>query len=578
MTPVTTKASVVSYVANGRTRNFPFHFRYLDRTHLTVEVFGLPVAFTLVGTNTARLNFTPVNGAPVVIRRETPSEPGVKIPDGGVITDEILQGMADHPRFIAEEARDAAGDFLRFNDALGAYDARGYRITNVGMPIRLADAVTKQALVVEVARYVGGDALAELMAQVVGWAALIETSLDELDGLVADFNEGLDIAEALRDQAAAGPSGEEIVARITAYLGTDAWINNADGQDPSGTLAGAHRYWRIAFTTRAGGSTSFGAFRVSDIQFREEIGEAETHIIMDGATPVGNNCTADVRLPDGNQWPLWYYAFDDLGTSTELFYNLSLSPGAPGYAYVTFDVSREVYQIAMTAPATGPGSFVVQYSDNGTSWTTAATFESLSWSGSEQTFLLPTFAVSNRTVDFDVSGTFDKPTFGRVAYIQIWGAGGSDCGGGGGYREAYIPINMLASSTAVTVGTSAPDQNGGSSSFGSITAYGGKRGTGSIGGDGGGPFSTTVTGEGRGGFNNSDQKAGGGVYYGGGGNSDGPGGSSIYGGGGGGTSAPGQSAHGGRGGSNSLSPLVPGGGGGPDAAGASGRVRISVLG
>jgi hypothetical protein len=122
---------------------------------------------------------------------------------------------------------------------------------------------------------------------------------------------------------------------------------------------------------------------------------------------------------------------------------------------------------------------------------------------------------------FDTSGTWTKPTIdgtivGRIARIQVWGAGGSGGrnsssggggGGGGGYNEVLLDITTLGATETVTIGaggaarsTNANGATGGNSSFGShCTAYGGGGGFGSssalgTGGSGGGALSAGSTG------------------------------------------------------------------------------------
>lgn len=97
---------------------------------------------------------------------------------------------------------------------------------------------------------------------------------------------------------------------------------------------------------------------------------------------------------------------------------------------------------------------------------------------------------------FDSSGTWTKPSFGSLARIQVWGAGGGGArdsfgngsgGGGGGYFEITVPLATLGATEVVTIGAggtgrtaSAGDgTDGGSSSFGSLASAagggGGKR-------------------------------------------------------------------------------------------------------
>ena len=222
------------------------------------------------------------------------------------------------------------------------------------------------------------------------------------------------------------------------------------------------------------------------------------------------------------------------------------------------------------------------------------------------TFVSPQ-EVGATTEVFLTSDTWTKPASGTMAYIQVWGAGGSGgrCaagrggggGGGGGYYETFIPLASLGATETVTVGTGGAAQTtqangavGGNSSFGSwVTAYGGGGGYGATtvengGGGGGGTTAVGSVGQtGAGGAGGADlvSLAGGvgavaatsaatSTLYGGGGggHANGPyvGAKGFWGGGGGGGgsagtgTAGGASVHGGGG----------GGAGGDSAGGAGG--------
>lgn len=218
---------------------------------------------------------------------------------------------------------------------------------------------------------------------------------------------------------------------------------------------------------------------------------------------------------------------------------------------------------------------------------------------------------------FDSNGTWTKPSFGTVALMQCWGAGGSggragagDGGGGGGggaYAERLIALASLSASVSVTIGAGGtaqtvddtPGNAGGDTTFGAyLSAFGGGGGGGTgaatAGAGGGGLTSAGAAGSGTsagggpagaiGGAstaaaNNSNPfgGAGGGLsgnvggvgLYGGGGGGSGTatntetvGGASVFGGGGGGGgSDTGTGAAGGAG-------IFYGGNGGAGATGA----------
>ena len=98
---------------------------------------------------------------------------------------------------------------------------------------------------------------------------------------------------------------------------------------------------------------------------------------------------------------------------------------------------------------------------------------------------------------FDASDTWNKPSQGAMAFIEVWGAGGGGGqggsstvgtgGAGGAYVSRTIPLSLLSQSETVTVGAGGTQANGspgsgsagGNSSFGNwVTAYGGSGGVG----------------------------------------------------------------------------------------------------
>lgn len=133
--------------------------------------------------------------------------------------------------------------------------------------------------------------------------------------------------------------------------------------------------------------------------------------------------------------------------------------------------------VTYTVPSSqGAASTVLQNDGSG----------NLSWATSAQPIDVQTF---------DSSGTWSKPSQGSVAYVEVWGAGGSGAAGasstnrnggaGGGYMARLIPLSSLGATETVTVGaggasrnTAVNGQTGGNSNFGTwVYAYGGSGGT-----------------------------------------------------------------------------------------------------
>lgn len=94
--------------------------------------------------------------------------------------------------------------------------------------------------------------------------------------------------------------------------------------------------------------------------------------------------------------------------------------------------------------------------------------------------------ISN-TQQFCSTGTWNKPSTGRMALIKVWGAGGSGGtytsnttvsrrgggGGGGAYQEYLLPISLLNANETVTIGTggAAATGNGANGSVGGTSSF-----------------------------------------------------------------------------------------------------------
>lgn len=252
-------------------------------------------------------------------------------------------------------------------------------------------------------------------------------------------------------------------------------------------------------------------------------------------------------------------------------------------------------------------------------------------------FLTETGLTAARVTDvqtFNANGTWTKPTYGTLAFIEAWGGGGSggsrattgdaSGGGGGGYAWRIVRVADLGATETVTVPAAAagvsgdnPGNAGGTVTFGSwLTAYGGGAGftvtavAGSAGGGGGGPMGAGGAGGSSTGAAGSPGaplagagavSSGGSGLYGGagagtttsGGGTSGTAGNGYYGGGGGGAATAGSGGSGGtsviggaggagnNAGSGTAGTAPAGGGGasrtGTSGAGAAGRIKVTVF-
>jgi len=225
------------------------------------------------------------------------------------------------------------------------------------------------------------------------------------------------------------------------------------------------------------------------------------------------------------------------------------------------------------------------------------------------------------TVDtFTSDGTWNKPSSGKMAVIECWGAGasggifnggseGAGGGGGGSYVRRIMKLSDLSSSVTVTVGDGGSSTSGGfgsgtdggDTSFGSyVTANGGKAGDRGSSGNNGAGLAGKIEGLAIPGVTGQSESTSGLHGASGGGQSSANGGDSIFGGAGGAgvtdggsTGNAGTSGYAGDGGaaatgSNATASdgSAPGGGGGgardtggnaTSGAGARGKVRVTVF-
>lgn len=136
--------SYVQYSGNGASVNYTFPFPYLDQSHITVTVNGVPTNdFTFLNSSTITLGSAPASGALIEIRRITPKDvPIVDFQDGSVILEKDLDLLATFNLYVSQETADQADAGL-FADLSGNYTAENRRITGLGEPIDQQDAATK---------------------------------------------------------------------------------------------------------------------------------------------------------------------------------------------------------------------------------------------------------------------------------------------------------------------------------------------------------------------------------------------------------------------------------------------------
>lgn len=141
---------------------------------------------------------------------------------------------------------------------------------------------------------------------------------------------------------------------------------------PKKVSASGHLYWRIAVTAVTSGSNP----NVNELEFRLTSGGADQ---TSGGTAIESahlSSFVPARAFDNNSTTCWVAA--------------GASPWWIGYQFAS---PVSIHEIALTAYVTGDGGtsaqspkdFTIDYSDNGSSWTTASTVTGqVSWTSAQQ--------------------------------------------------------------------------------------------------------------------------------------------------------------------------------------------------
>ena len=126
--------SIVKYVADGSTTEYSIPFDYINREDVVVLVAGSAAAFNFINDATIQVSTTPAINAIVAIKRQTSKVPLVDFTDGSTLFEADLDLANKQARFLAEEAVDRAENAIELSDADGRWDAKGYRLKNIGEP------------------------------------------------------------------------------------------------------------------------------------------------------------------------------------------------------------------------------------------------------------------------------------------------------------------------------------------------------------------------------------------------------------------------------------------------------------
>lgn len=170
----------------------------------------------------------------------------------------------------------------------------------------------------------------------------------------------------------------------------------------------AHRYWRL-YISASGGSSYIG---FAEIELRESAG---------GSDATGSGTASASQAYGG--YPA--SAAVDNNTATEW---AAYPYGAPQWWAYDFGsgVTKDIKEIVITPRTTyyteAPGTFDLQYSDDGSSWTTKHTFSGISWpNANAQTFGENTIFGVSKAVAYAVLSTEVNVAVSKaVAYVVLY--------------------------------------------------------------------------------------------------------------------------------------------------------------
>ena len=162
----------VSYIGNGSATTFSYDFAVPDQAFMIVTVVTIATGATVIlddseytvtgiGGPTGGIVTYPLSGSPldsahqITIRREVPFDQPTNLTNQEGFYAEAVEGAFDYLEFQIQQIEDSNSRALTLRpqdiDGLGAYDAHGNRIINLGDPVDPTDAAnlrTVQAQIV----------------------------------------------------------------------------------------------------------------------------------------------------------------------------------------------------------------------------------------------------------------------------------------------------------------------------------------------------------------------------------------------------------------------------------------------
>lgn len=210
-----TLTTKVAYPASGGQRDYDVPFEYLDAAHVLVSMHGVAQAYEWIGPQRIRLRYPPPEGAVILIRRSTPTEPLVTFQNGAVLTEQDLNTAVRQALFVQQELSEA------YEDAVGAAKVRLGE--NLGIPVSpsdIMDELVSMALATDVLeefrrRIADIDLNAESIIEQALRTDALQTAVDAL----ARLDDGSGIATVIQQERNERIEGDTALAETLALIG-----------------------------------------------------------------------------------------------------------------------------------------------------------------------------------------------------------------------------------------------------------------------------------------------------------------------------------------------------------------------
>jgi hypothetical protein len=269
--------------------------------------------------------------------------------------------------------------------------AAGELLANIGTTAAAAGGVTLSALLDDV---LGGTQGAIVYRGASGWVELAPGTSGQVlqTGGTAENPSWATVSESgggggggtitvgpgllLGNYGTASAAAEGITIGANLTLSPTGTLSASGGS--GGSTTGGHRYWRIYIE-----STVYGSYA------------GIVELTMASSTGGANLCTTGANASASSSFS-GYPASAAIDNNTSTYWGTASGASAPWWWQYDFGAgnTENIVEVTITAredaPTTAPGSWALQYSDDNSTWSTADTFISATWTaGAVQTFSVP---------------------------------------------------------------------------------------------------------------------------------------------------------------------------------------------